>query len=88
MCEETDELCECADYLVFTEPPYDEKLSMGKWCGQPLTFTSQSRVLVITYFYRNARENVFKLNYSSKSKRSAAVFTDNVKGTVFLFQEI
>lgn len=68
MCNETEESCECDDYLVFTEPPYDDTLLASKWCGQPISFTSQTRVLVITYYYRAARENVFKLNYDAKSK--------------------
>lgn len=67
-CNKSDENCECDDYLLFAEPPYDDKLKTNKWCGQPMNFTSQTRVLVITYYYRTARLNVFKLTYASNSK--------------------
>lgn len=66
-CNEGDTSCKCADYISFTEPPYEEN-GIGKmWCGRsPYQFRTRGRTLVINYVYQQSHDNPFNLTYTSE----------------------
>ncbi|XP_031625338.1 uncharacterized protein LOC116342012 [Contarinia nasturtii] len=66
-CDEGDTSCKCADYISFTEPPYDENSTEKMWCGRsPHQFRTRGRILVVTYVYQKSHDNPFNLTYSSE----------------------
>ncbi|XP_055317756.1 uncharacterized protein LOC129576557 isoform X2 [Sitodiplosis mosellana] len=66
-CDEGDTQCKCADYINFTEPPYEENLTEKMWCGRsPYEFRTRGRILVIDYVFQKSHDNPFNLTYVSE----------------------
>lgn len=67
-CDESDSLCKCADYLSFTEPPYEDNSTVKTWCGKaPFVFRSRGRFVAVNYLYESGFNNPFNLTYVAKS---------------------
>lgn len=59
--------CSC-EYILFSEPPYEQDISGQEYCGEGKTYRSKTRTLNLKLVYRATSSHVFSLQYFSESK--------------------
>lgn len=59
--------CPC-DHIQFSEPPYEPDVSGHYFCGDGKVFRSQTRSLMMKFFYKTPADHIFTLQYFSESK--------------------
>lgn len=59
--------CPC-EYILFSEPPYEQDISGQEYCGEGKTYRSKTRTLNLKLVYRAASSHVFSLQYFSERK--------------------
>lgn len=59
--------CPC-EYILFSEPPYEQDISGQEYCGEGKTYRSKTRTLNLKLVYRAASSHVFSLQYFSESE--------------------
>ncbi|CAD7083254.1 unnamed protein product [Hermetia illucens] len=57
--------CPC-DHIQFSEPPYEPDVSGHYFCGDGKVFRSQTRSLMMKFFYKTPAEHIFTLQYFSE----------------------
>lgn len=57
--------CPC-EYILFSEPPYEQDISGQEYCGDGKSYRSKTRTLNLKLVYRAASSHVFSLQYFSE----------------------